>query len=124
MFTGLIEELGRFEGRDGAGYRFGASTVLDGAALGDSIAVNGTCLTLVDQSSDSWVADVSDETASRTNLGALAAGDPVNLERPVRMQDRLGGPVVLCHVDAVGRGLAPAPDLRVQIPPALMRYCA
>jgi riboflavin synthase len=123
MFTGIIEELGRFEGRDGDRYRFGASTVLDGAALGDSIAVNGTCLTLVDQSSHWWVADVSDETASRTNLGALAPGDPVNLERPVRMQDRLGGHVVLGHVDAVGRVLAPAPDLRVQIPAELMRYC-
>jgi riboflavin synthase len=123
MFTGIIEELGHFEGRDGDRYRFGASTVLDGAALGDSIAVNGTCLTLVDQSSGWWVADVSDETASRTNLGALAPGDPVNLERPVRMQDRLGGHVVLGHVDAVGRVLAPAPDLRVQIPAELMRYC-
>jgi riboflavin synthase len=97
--------------------------VLEGAQLGDSIAVNGTCLTLVDQTGDWWVADVSDETAARTNLGALAPGDPVNLERPVRMQDRLGGHVVLGHVDAVGRVLAPAPDLRVQIPAALMRYC-
>jgi len=123
MFTGIVEELGRFEGRDGDRYRFVASTVLHDAQLGDSIAVNGTCLTLIDQSGDRWVADVSDETASRTNLGALAPGDPVNLERPVRMQDRLGGHVVLGHVDAVGRVLAPAPDLRVQIPAELMRYC-
>jgi len=123
VFTGIVEELGRFEGRDGDRYRFAATTVLDGAQLGDSIAVNGTCLTLVEQGDGSWVADVSDETAARTNLGALAPGDPVNLERPVRMQDRLGGHVVLGHVDAVGEVLAPAPDLRVRIPPELMRYC-
>jgi riboflavin synthase len=123
MFTGIVEELGRFEGSDGARYRFAAATVLDGAQLGDSIAVNGTCLTLVDQGDGSWVADVSDETAARTNLGALVVGDPVNFERPVRMQDRLGGHVVLGHVDAVGRVVAPAPDLRVQIPAQLMRYC-
>ena len=123
MFTGIVEELGRFEARDGDRYRFGASTVLDGARRGDSIAVNGTCLTLVEQGDRWWVADVSDETAARTNLGTLAPGDPVNFERPVRMEDRLGGHVVLGHVDAVGRVVAPAPDLRVQIPAALMRYC-
>jgi riboflavin synthase len=123
MFTGIVEELGRFEGRDGDRYRFAADVVLHDAQLGDSIAVNGTCLTLIEQGDGSWWADVSDETAARTNLGALAPGDPVNYERPVRMQDRLGGHVVLGHVDAVGVVLAPAPDLRVQIPAALMRYC-
>jgi riboflavin synthase len=123
VFTGIVEELGRFEGRDGDRYRFAATTVLEGAALGDSIAVNGTCLTLVQQAGGSWVADVSDETAARTNLGALLAGDPVNLERPVRMADRLGGHLVLGHVDAVGRVVEPAPDLRIRIPTALMRYC-
>jgi len=123
MFTGIVEELGRFERRDGDRYRFAAAIVLQDAQLGDSIAVNGTCLTLIEQGDGYWLADVSDETAARTNLGALAPGDPVNFERPVRMQDRLGGHVVLGHVDAVGEVLAPAPDLRVQIPAALMRYC-
>jgi riboflavin synthase len=123
VFTGIVEELGHFVGRDGDRYRFAASMVLDAAALGDSIAVNGTCLTLVDQGDGWWVADVSDETAARTNLGALAAGDPVNLERPVRMADRLGGHQVLGHVDAVGEIVTPAPDLRVRIPAPLMRYC-
>src|SRR5262249_12546001 len=106
MFTGIVEELGRFEGRDGDRYRFGASTVLDGAGPGAPIAVNGTCLTVVEHGDGWWVADVSDETAARTNLGALAPGDPVNFERPVRMDDRLGGHVVLGHVDAVGRVVA------------------
>jgi riboflavin synthase len=123
VFTGIVEELGRFVGREGDRYRFAASTVLDGASLGDSIAVNGTCLTLVDQGYGWWVADVSDETAARTNLGALTPGDGVNLERPVRMADRLGGHQVLGHVDAVGELVAPAPDLRVRIPTSLMRYC-
>jgi riboflavin synthase len=123
VFTGIVEELGHFVDRDGDQYRFAASAVLQDASLGDSIAVNGTCLTLVDKGDGWWVADVSDETARRTNLGALAPGDRVNLERPVRMADRLGGHQVLGHVDAVGEIVAPAPDLRVRIPGPLMRYC-
>ena len=98
--------------------------MLDGARLGDSIAVNGTCLTLdrAGRRAGGWPTSAT-RRAARTNLGVLAPGDPVNFERPVRMQDRLGGHVVLGHVDAVGVVLAPAPDLRVQIPAALMRYC-
>jgi riboflavin synthase len=123
MFTGIVEELGRFAGRDGERYRFEALTILDGAGAGNSIAVNGACLTVVDQGDGWWEADVSAETAGRTCLGSLAPGDPVNLERPVRMGDRLGGHVVLGHVDAVGAIVSPAPDLKVRIPPDLMRYC-
>jgi riboflavin synthase len=69
-----------------------------------------------------WDADVSDETFARTNLGALAPGDPVNLERPVRLEDRLGGHLVQGHVDAVGEVVAPVPDLRVRMPADLLRY--
>jgi riboflavin synthase len=123
VFTGIVEELGRFEGRSGDRYRFAAVRVLAAAAVGDSIAVNGACLTVVQHDDSSWIADVSDETARRTNLGALVPGDPVNLERPVRMADRLGGHVVLGHVDAVGEILSPASDLHVRIPAPLMRYC-
>jgi riboflavin synthase len=123
VFTGIVEELGRFEERDGDRYRFAAGTVLEDAGLGDSIAVNGTCLTVIEQGEGYWIADVSAETAARTNLGALHRGDAVNLERPVRMADRLGGHQVLGHVDAVGEIVAPAPDLRVRIPAGLMRYC-
>jgi riboflavin synthase len=96
--------------------------VLEGSALGDSIAVNGCCLTLVDQGPGWWEADVSAETLARTNLGSLAPGDPVNLERPVRLEDRLGGHIVLGHVDAVGEVVAPAPDLVVRVPGHLLRY--
>ena len=123
MFTGIVEELGRFERRDRDRYRFAASKVLDGAKLGDSIAVNGCCLTLVEQGPGWWAADISDETASRSNLGDLKPGDPVNLERPVRVEDRLGGHIVLGHVDGVGEVVAPAPDLRVRIGTDLLRYC-
>ena len=78
---------------------------------------------MVDQGPDWWEADVSDETLLRTNLGSVAAGDPINLERPLRLSDRLGGHLVQGHVDGVGRLLATPPDLRVSIPGSLLRYC-
>jgi riboflavin synthase len=86
--------------------------VLQDADLGASIAVNGCCLTVVELHHDWWAADAVTETLDRTSLGALAAGDPVNLERPVRLADRLGGHIVQGHVDAVGTLAArtPLPD--------------
>lgn len=124
MFTGIVEELGTVAHRDGARLRINARRVLDGVTLGDSTAVNGCCLTVVAFDADDgwWEADVSDETWGRTNLGALAVGDPVNLERPVRLEDRLGGHLVQGHVDAVGEIVHPAPDLTVRVPPTLLRY--
>jgi riboflavin synthase len=124
MFTGIVEELGAVAAREGSRLRLACRRVLDDVELGASIAVNGCCLTVVAWDTDAgwWEADVSDETFSRTNLGALAAGDPVNLERPVRLQDRLGGHLVQGHVDAVGSIVAPVPDLRVRIPEPLLRY--
>lgn len=123
MFTGIVEELGRFERNEGLRYRFNGSTVLAGAGLGDSIAVNGCCLTLVDQGEGWWEADLSEETLQRTNLGALAPQDRVNLERPLRLQDRLGGHLVQGHVDGVGQIVQAVPDLRVTVPAELLRYC-
>lgn len=124
MFTGIVEELGSIVSRDGARVRISARTVLDGVGLGDSTAVNGCCLTVVDFDVDGgwWEADVSDETFARTNLADLAPGAAVNLERPVRLADRLGGHLVQGHVDAVGEVIDPVPDLRVRIPAALTRY--
>ena len=116
MFTGLIEELGALRARNGSRFTFEAELVTEDAKLGDSIAVNGCCLTVVELRSGAWSADVVDETLSRTNLGALAPGDPVNLERPLRLSDRLGGHVVQGHVDGVGEVLAGAPDLVVGTP--------
>jgi riboflavin synthase len=107
---------------EGARVRIGASVVLEDAKVGDSTAVNGCCLTIVDLGPDWWDADVSDETFARTNLADLAPGAPVNLERPVRLMDRLGGHLVQGHVDGVGEIVAPAPDLRVRMPEDLMRY--
>ena len=90
--------------------------------LGESIAVNGCCLTLVEQGPGWWVADVSEETLARTSLRDVVAGAPVNLERSVRLADRLSGHLVQGHVDGVGEVLQPAPDLEVRIPAHLMRY--
>lgn len=121
MFTGIVEELGRVVTREGSRLRIAARTVLEGSGMGASIAVNGCCLTLVASDSSSWwEADVSEETYSRTNLGSLTAGDPVNLERPMALGERLGGHIVLGHVDAVGTVVSAAPDLVVRIPKDLM----
>ncbi len=122
MFTGIVEELGQVAGRDGSRLRIAATGVLEGAAIGDSTAVNGCCLTIVAMGEGWWEADVSAETDARTTLGRLGPGDPVNLERPVRLTDRLGGHLVQGHVDAVGTVLAAVPELRVGFPPGLGRY--
>ena len=122
MFTGIVEELGSVDAIDGGRVRVAATAVLDGARLGDSIAVDGCCLTLVAQGAGWWEADVSDETLKRTTLGDRQPGDRVNLERPVRAQDRLGGHIVQGHVDGVGDIVEPVPDLRVRMPRDLLRY--
>ena len=121
MFTGIVEELGKVSSREGSRLRIEARTVLEGSGLGASIAVNGCCLTVVATDSASWwEADVSEETYSRTNLGRLSPGDPVNLERPMALGERLGGHIVLGHVDAVGTVVESAPNLVVRIPRDLM----
>ena len=121
MFTGIVEELGTVGSRNGSRLRINSTTVLEGSDLGASIAVNGCCLTVVaTDGSTYWDADVSDETSSRTHLGSLQAGDVVNLERPMALGERLGGHMVLGHVDAVGHVVSPAPDLVIRIPRDLM----
>jgi riboflavin synthase len=124
MFTGIVEELGTVVSREGPRLRIGAAIVLDDITMGASIAVNGCCLTVVgwDAAAGWWEADVVDESYSRTALGALAPGHRVNLERPVRLSDRLGGHLVQGHVDAVGEIVAPAPDLHVRTDGGLLRY--
>lgn len=122
MFTGIVEEMGQVESRDGHRFRFRAEVVSEGAQLGESIAVNGCCLTVVDMGPGWWEADVVQESLDRTNLDDLQPGDPVNLERPVRLADRLGGHLVQGHVDGVGTVVAPAPELQVKTPPDLLRY--
>jgi len=129
MFTGIVEELGTVEWLDGTRLRLRAGSVLDDAEMGSSIAVNGCCLTVVafetgdgSASSGWWEADMSNETLARTCLGDLVAGQVVNLERPVRLDDRLGGHLVQGHVDGVGAIMATPPDLRVAAPPEVLRY--
>jgi riboflavin synthase len=124
MFTGIVEELGTLVARDGFRLRIAAKTVLDDVTMGASIAVNGVCLTVVgwDGAEGWWEADAVEETFSRTALGTLAVGDAVNLERPVRLSDRLGGHLVQGHVDGVGEIVTAAPDLHIKIPEDLLRY--
>jgi riboflavin synthase len=106
MFTGLVEAVGRIERIDesSSGRRLQVATVL-GRELqaGDSIATSGVCLTVTAADSSGFAADVSPETLRVTSFGSLEPGRPVNLERPLKAQDRLGGHFVLGHVDAVGR---------------------
>ncbi|MGA7760032.1 MAG: riboflavin synthase [Ilumatobacteraceae bacterium] len=122
MFTGIVEELGRLESLHDGRLRIAATRVIDGVEIGESIAVNGCCLTVVAHGDGWWEADVSDETISRTSLARLSDGDGVNLERAVRASDRLGGHIVQGHVDGVGEVVAPVPDLRVRVPDGLLRY--
>jgi riboflavin synthase len=132
MFTGIVEELGTVRAvtpnAGGARIEIVAKTVVEDAVIGASIAVNGCCLTVVELLDDGWAADAVTETLDRTSLGSLAPGDPVNLERPVRLADRLGGHVVQGHVDGVGalRARDALPDGSVRMtftaPASVLRY--
>jgi riboflavin synthase len=107
MFTGIVEELGEVtaltDRGDSVRLTVRGPLVLEGARRGDSVAVNGVCLTVVDADGQTFTADVMRETLDRSALGALAAGSPVNLERPMRLDGRLGGHLVQGHVDGTGR---------------------
>ena len=131
MFTGIIEELGRVRSveRRGEGVRMRveARAVTEGTREGDSISVNGVCLTALEVSADGFSADGSRETLQRSTLGRLRAGSAVNLERAVTPQTRLGGHIVQGHVDARGRFIS-AEDhggswtVRIGFPPEIARY--
>ncbi|MBL8172057.1 MAG: riboflavin synthase [Acidobacteria bacterium] len=131
MFTGIIEELGVIRritsARAGARLEVSAHTVLSDAKLGDSIAVNGVCLTVVAQGADWFAADVSAETLRRTSLKQAAAGTRVNLERAMAANGRFGGHIVQGHVDGTGEFQEARPSgdgwvLRIGFPPELARY--
>ncbi len=127
MFTGIIEETGRVVTTTPR-LRISCTDVLSDTKEGSSIAVNGVCLTAVRLESGSFGADVSPETLARTNLGDLALGSVVNLERPMAVGERLSGHIVQGHVDATGEmlSLEALPDgnwwLRIRIPRDLERY--
>ncbi|MCJ0825670.1 riboflavin synthase [Luteimonas sp. 50] len=134
MFTGLIAGVGRLAARESRGgdarLRIAVGTLpFADVALGESIAVNGVCLTVVAFDGDGFEADASSETLGLTTLGALPVGAALNLERALRAGDRLGGHLVSGHVDGVGRVLRIAQDARAQrwafaAPAPLLRYIA
>ncbi|MFV0130911.1 riboflavin synthase [Streptomyces sp. HMX112] len=131
MFTGIVEELGEVtaveELGDASRFRLRGPLVTDGAKHGDSIAVNGVCLTVVDTADGEFTADVMAETLKRSSLGALRPGSRVNLERPMAVGGRLGGHIVQGHVDGTGTVVAREPSenwemVTVSLPPELSRY--
>jgi riboflavin synthase len=131
MFTGIVEELGEVVAiedlGDAARLTVRGAQVTSDAAAGDSIAVNGVCLTVTGSAGEEFTADVMRETLTRSSLGALAPSAPVNLERSVRLADRLGGHLVQGHVDGVGELLSRTPAehwdvVRIALPPGLDRY--
>lgn len=131
MFTGIIEQLGEVvacEGTpEGVRLRVRGGALLEGARLGESIAVSGVCLTIVALDGDVFAADVVAETLRRTTLGGLRPGEVVNLERPLRLDQRLGGHIVQGHVDGVGEIAAVRPEgegvwMEIAYPSALAPY--
>ena len=102
MFTGIVEERGTARSLEGGRLSVACRTVIADSPIGASVAVNGTCLTVVGGDDSHLAFDLSPETLARTSLGRLEPGDPVNLERPVTLAARLGGHMVQGHVDAVG----------------------
>ncbi|UVT19794.1 MAG: riboflavin synthase [Nitrospira sp.] len=132
MFSGIVEEMGAITslGKTLAGTKLTilASTVMSDLKIGDSVSVNGTCLTVVSTNERDFSVEVSPETLSMTTLGSFAVGMPVNLERAMRLNERIGGHLVAGHVDGVGtiRGRhqdANAIVFTIEAPPHILRYC-
>ena len=129
MFTGIVAELGEVAGVDhhGDAARLTIRGSTEGVALGESIAINGVCLTVTGILGGTFTADVMGETLSRSGLGALTPGDPVNLERSVRLADRMGGHLMQGHVDATAAIISRTPaehwdQVRIALPNRIARY--
>lgn len=127
MFTGIVEEVGIVTAVQPGRLTISATEVLKGAKLGDSIAVNGTCLTVASIGDNSFSVDIMLETLRRTNLGALLLGQGVNLERSLAADGRFGGHFVQGHVDGTGKIISMVPEgeallMEVAAPPDIMRY--
>jgi len=127
MFTGIVEEIGTIAGASSGKLAVSANLVLENAKLGDSMAVNGVCLTVSDLSAGGFSVDIMPETLRRTNLGRLHYGDPVNLERAMPADGRFGGHFVQGHVDGIGKVLSMVPEeeavvARISLPRELTPY--
>jgi riboflavin synthase len=128
MFTGIVEELGRVVSREGGRIVVRCPIAASDAAIGDSLSIDGVCLTVVALDGDEASFDISQETFDRTSLGTLDADDPVNVERPATLASRLGGHLVQGHVDGVARVTTVHPDaeggarLSVRLPAHLQRF--
>ena len=127
MFTGIVEEVGEVTQFSGTCLSIKAILVVDGLKLGDSMSVNGACLTVVEHADREFSVELAPETLRRTSLGALGQSDVVNLERPLSVSDRLGGHIVQGHVDARGRLASTRPEgdaviIRFGCPKRLMPY--
>jgi riboflavin synthase len=127
VFTGIVEEVGIVAKMSDSGMTVTASKVLEDVKLGDSIAVNGACLTAVNFTKTEFSVDLSPETMRRTSLGQLSEGSPVNLERALLVSDRMGGHIVQGHVDGTGRIMSTKTEgdsiiFRVRVPKRLNRY--
>ena len=131
MFTGIVEEMGAITSMEktlaGTKMTILASTVMSDLKIGDSVSVNGTCLTVATKSEREFVVEVSPETLSVTTLGRLMPGSPVNLERAMKLNERIGGHLVAGHVDGVGtirgrRQEGNAIFFTIEAPPEILRY--
>ncbi len=127
MFTGIVEEVGTVAAVREGGLAIRAATVLSDAHVGDSICINGVCLTVTAIKGDTFTVDTVPETLRRSNLGDLRAGDPVNLERALLPSTRMGGHFVQGHIEGTGTLVEQRPDgdawlLRFEVPPELARY--
>jgi riboflavin synthase len=127
LFTGIVEEVGSIAEKTPTRLVVRAQTTLEGTRVGDSISINGACLTVVELREGTLAVDVVPESLRRTNLDKVAPGDPVDLERAVAVGDRLGGHMVQGHVEATGNVVSLQPDgeaviMEFQAPPDIMRY--
>ena len=127
MFSGIIEEVGKIASTQPGKLAIAAYLVIQGVQLGDSIAVNGVCLTVTTFDARSFAVDVMPETLKRSNLGSLQTGDKVNLERALALGGRIGGHLVEGHIDATGRVVSLRAEgeailVRIEAPPEVLRY--
>ncbi len=131
MFTGLVEEIGNISEKiktgDGFRFKITAKKVIDDLKIGSSIAVNGCCLTVVEKDGNSFAVDTIEETLKKTNLGKINIDDKVNLERPLKADERLGGHFVLGHIDTIGiveeiQELSNSHFLKISFPSEFAKY--